>query len=328
MAEKKKWYNNSIKEVLILDSEPIPSGFVRGRLPKPKKIDYLKTIVTKEELYKAFIVDNIKLIDLANVFNVSHSDIRILLNYYDIHKDAKLARKNNNFKRTHEQSLLVGKKSSETQKKNWENKSKTEKQIWAKKCKQVWDDLSETKKSAHAAASTQWYTQLSESEKKEVQNKKSITLKNLWKINHDEIVKKQHDTEKLNRQNRKCRSVSEQKMYDMLIKLYPDVQYDIRVDDRYPYYCDFYIPSEDLFIELNAHPSHGRLPYSELLFEEYSKYPIKWVDVFAKRDVEKQQRAKQQKLNYIMIYPSATLEENQRINSYSKLVELLYKSQL
>ena len=31
--------------------------------------------------------------------------------------------------------------------------------------------------------------------------------------------------------------------------------------DRYPYHCDFYIVEDDLFIELNAHWTHGGRPY-------------------------------------------------------------------
>lgn len=126
-----------------------------------------------------------------------------------------------------------------------------------------------------------------------------------------------------------CRSVSEQKLYDNLIKKYSDLQYDIRVDDRYPYYCDFYIKSLDLFIELQGHPSHGRLPIDMLSVEEYSKYPNKWVDIFARRDVEKKKIADKNNLNYLCIYPSATLEENYKLNYYKyiDIIDICYKSQ-
>ena len=32
---------------------------------------------------------------------------------------------------------------------------------------------------------------------------------------------------------------------------------------RYPFRCDFYIPSEDLFIEANLHWTHGGRPFRE-----------------------------------------------------------------
>ena len=65
---------------------------------------------------------------------------------------------------------------------------------------------------------------------------------------------------RLARKNQLCRTKAEQKLYETLIKIYSDLQYDVKVNDKYPYYCDFYIPSLALFIELQAHPSHGRLP--------------------------------------------------------------------
>ena len=41
---------------------------------------------------------------------------------------------------------------------------------------------------------------------------------------------------------------------------YPDVITQYK-DDRYPFACDFYIPSLDLFIECNYHWTHGGKPY-------------------------------------------------------------------
>lgn len=324
---KTKWFNNSVTEILLKDSQPIPEGFVKGRLPKPKRIDSLIQIVSKEELYQKFIVENIKLVDLTTIFNLSHGDIRQLLNYYNIHKDPNLAAKNRDNTRSHESYVLGGKKSSETQKKNWANRSEQEKQQWAEYCKTVQDNLPPDKKEEMKYKALKWYNELSDEGKDEVNRRRKESCKKAWKLNGNEIQEKRKATEKLNRKNRLCRSKSEQLMYDCLINIYEDTQYDIRVDDRYPYYCDFYIPSKDLFIELNAHPSHGRLPYSELLFEEYNSYPKKWVDVFARRDVEKQLCATNNNLNYIMIYPQATLQDNLKINNNHELVELLYNSQ-
>ena len=101
------------------------------------------------------------------------------------------------------------------------------------------------------------------------------------------------------------------------------------MNDKYPYYCDFYIPSLELFIELQAHPSHGRLPINKLSVDEYSKYSAKWVDVFARRDVEKINKAKKNNINLIRIYPRASLKENLELNEYKflDLVEICYYSQ-
>ena len=65
---KVKWYNNSEKEIQLKDSDPIPKGFVKGRLPRPKKVDYLKTVISKEDLYNKFIVENIPFKELPEKY--------------------------------------------------------------------------------------------------------------------------------------------------------------------------------------------------------------------------------------------------------------------
>lgn len=142
---------------------------------------------------------------------------------------------------------------------------------------------------------------------------------------------RKHNTEVRNRtyqKKRLCRTIVEQLVYEALIVAYKDVQYDIRVDDRYPYFCDFYIPSSDLFIELNAHPSHGILPYDMMKFEDYSNLPNKWVDVFARRDVEKLKKAKDSNINYLRIYPQASIYDNYRLNNnkFEDIVNICYRA--
>ena len=54
-------------------------------------------------------------------------------------------------------------------------------------------------------------------------------------------------------------SKAEKMAYELLIERFgqQDVICQYRTDARYPFACDFYIPSEDLFIELNASWLHG-----------------------------------------------------------------------
>lgn len=84
--------------------------------------------------------------------------------------------------------------------------------------------------------------------------------------------------------------------------------------DRYPFYCDFYIPSEDKFIELNLHWTHGLKPYDEndefcqrqlLDWQEKaktSKFYQEAINTWTIRDVQKQKIAKENNLNYEVIY--------------------------
>ena len=83
---------------------------------------------------------------------------------------------------------------------------------------------------------------------------------------------------------------------------------------RYPYYCDFYIVEDDLFIELNAHWTHGGKPYDPDDIECQEQLKIwqekaKQSDFYKQaiynwtvRDVAKMKCAKDNNLNYKVIY--------------------------
>ena len=83
---------------------------------------------------------------------------------------------------------------------------------------------------------------------------------------------------------------------------------------RYPYYCDFYIKSEDLFIELNAHWTHGPKAFNETdseclkLLNEWeekaktSQFYQNAIKTWTIRDVEKLKIARSNNLNYKVIY--------------------------
>jgi len=100
---------------------------------------------------------------------------------------------------------------------------------------------------------------------RETRNKQSLSHKKFYenKENLQIFLNKKYLTNKLN--NSFNISKSEEELYEKLLKenvnktilrQYKDVV-------RYPYYCDFYIVEDDLFIELNAHWSHGGHPFNE-----------------------------------------------------------------
>ena len=110
----------------------------------------------------------------------------------------------------------------------------------------------------------------------------------------------------------------EEELYQDLLKIYleEDIvrQYS---DERYPWKCDFYIKSEDLFIELNYHQGHGEHPYDpnnpkdiELVNFWRSRqnqegpknqyWGYEWT--FTIMDPLKLKTAKENNLNYLAIY--------------------------
>ena len=120
--------------------------------------------------------------------------------------------------------------------------------------------------------------------------------------------------------------------FDKVINHYRDVRYSR--ETGYMFECDFYIPSEDLFIELNAHPSHNNRPYygietdvTEL--EKLKSSDKSWnkilVETWSNRDVEKRLCASNSNLNYIVLYPSNSIHNNILFNNkkYSNLITYL-----
>ena len=101
------------------------------------------------------------------------------------------------------------------------------------------------------------------------------------------------------------------KTFELLKEKYPDVIYQYRDKNRYPFVCDFYIPSLDLFIECNYHWTHGGKPYEGT--EEDNKIIDGWksknsqyynnaINCWTIRDVNKRNIAKQNNLNYIEVW--------------------------
>ena len=97
-------------------------------------------------------------------------------------------------------------------------------------------------------------------------------------------------------------------------------------DPRYPYYCDFYIKSRDLFIECNFHWTHGSHPFNENNKEDLKLLEIirskqyidengkrnsffTFEDVWTNRDVIKLQTLKSNNLNYLFCYSLNEFEE-------------------
>ena len=329
---KRIWYNNGKEEILIRGNNNIPDGFTQGRLLKKKsKLDEIAIKFPKEFIFNLYIVENISFIDLAKRLDIPETQLRRLLTRYKIKKDYVMRAKNNTYRRSEEEIRAVAEKSSKTQKLSWKNKS--EEEIEAYRELQRIAHSTDSFRTKISDINIDYRKRIKETspEIEEERNRKRSESCSKTRSN-PELIERRNEVSKQRRAERKgmlCRTMAEQKMYDTLISIFPDLQYDIRVDERYPFFCDFYIPSLDTFIELQAHPSHGRLPMYLLSPDEYARYPQRWADVFADRDVRKIETANKNKLHYIMIYPRASLEENFIINKNEdkSFVEICYRSQ-
>ena len=136
----------------------------------------------------------------------------------------------------------------------------------------------------------------------------SIRRKHKKKVNDEKVREKASITKREN--NSFNTSSIEDCVYKKLVDLYgkDDVIRQYK-DDRYSYNCDFYIKSRDLWIEVNAHWTHGGHWYDSIedskLVSEWSSKSLfykKAVDVFTKRDVMKRKSAEVAGLNYVVFW--------------------------
>ena len=157
---------------------------------------------------------------------------------------------------------------------------------------------------------------------KEIQNKyKQTCLAKYGETNHmksekykkifSNLISSYEIQSKINESKRKNHTFNSSKVenasFILLKEYYSDTvtQYN---EIRYPFACDFYIPSLDLFIECNYHWTHGRKPYEgteddKQIVEKWkakgTKFYINAIQTWTIRDVNKRNIAKQNKLNYI-----------------------------
>lgn len=93
-------------------------------------------------------------------------------------------------------------------------------------------------------------------------------------------------------------------------------------DKRYPYHCDFYIKSLDLFIEINAHYSHGKhwfdannhedVARRNHLLSSNSRRSQRAVKIWCESDVEKRAKAKASGIRYLVFWDGSQRRENHK----------------
>lgn len=124
-----------------------------------------------------------------------------------------------------------------------------------------------------------------------------------------EVQDKRNNTLKLN--NSFNKSKPEDISYNLIKQKYPDVIRQYK-SDVYPFACDFYIPSLNLYIECNYHWTHGGHIYDEnneddikLLNkwrEKNTKYYDKAINTWTILDIKKYKTFNENKLNYKLFY--------------------------
>ena len=105
-----------------------------------------------------------------------------------------------------------------------------------------------------------------------------------------------------------------------------DIERQYYKDPRYPYFCDFYVKSKDLFIEYQGYFTHGTEPYDELKpkhweYVEFLDSTAKGSGTFTVSDPAKINRAKQTGMTLLLIYPKhdAWIVKNGQLRNIGKI---------
>lgn len=104
-----------------------------------------------------------------------------------------------------------------------------------------------------------------------------------------------------------------------------DVMYQYGIhpfDKRYPFNCDFYIKSLDLFIELNGHYSHHTHWFNDndpndvnrrnMMLETGKRRNLNAVKVWCETDIKKRDFAKKNHLRYLVFWDGGNVQTNKR----------------
>lgn len=132
-------------------------------------------------------------------------------------------------------------------------------------------------------------------------------------------------------------SVAEKIVFYLLVDRFgkSDVYYQYGqhpYDARYPYSCDFYIKSMDLFIELNIYYSHGSHWFDEnshddqlrvkSLLSSNSIKVNKSVHTWCKIDVEKRQKARDSEIKYLVFWDGKHVRDSKRTDGHKYRLRL------
>ena len=117
-------------------------------------------------------------------------------------------------------------------------------------------------------------------------------------------------------------SSTEEELFLYIKSRFPTVVRQYKDKNRYPYFCDFYIPELDYFIELQGYYTHGKHPFDpnsneDLQLIEYYKKKYgedcQSITIWSIKDVEKRDCAKRNHLNFKEVW---SLEDGKNFVNY------------
>lgn len=284
----KHWYNNGVEEGYFIEC---PEGWVKGRLPVS---DATRKKQSENSGMRKMTPEQKQIwLDKRRIFNENESLEHKKHKSEAISKAAK-------GKHLGKTPWNKGKKGIQ---KAWNKGIKTGKPSWntgVKMSRKAKEKMSKAHK-----GKTPW----NKGQKYQLSEKVKASM-----------LQKEYETKRLN--NSFNTSSPEEIYYNFLCEKYSkeDVIRQYK-DERYPFQCDFYIKSEDLFIELNLSWTHGGKLFDKNSLQdietlnrwkekaETSEYYKNAIETWTVRDVNKYNTFIQNNLNFKIYYKEQDLYE-------------------
>ena len=283
-----------------------------------------KIKIDKDSLYNLYIIENKTVSEIALFLNCGQATVNRLLKKFEIKKDISL--RNQKIKetinsRTEEEKLEISQNISKAAKGKHINQVPWNK---GKHCGNSWLGKKHSEESKKKISETKLNKSEEEKEQIEIKRKESRgeiipwnkgkQLGNLPEDMKNQMLAKQYETKKKN--NSFNTSTPEEKFYNYLVEKFSknDIIRQYSTDKRYPFNCDFYIKSLDLFIELNFTWTHGGHRFDANNLDDIKKledwqekaltsdYYKNAIETWVVRDQKKYKTAKENKLNYLVFY--------------------------
>ena len=283
-----------------------------------------KIKIDKNSLYDLYIIENKTVYEIAETLNCGIATINRLLKKFGIKKDISL--RNQKIKetinlRTEEEKLEISQSISKAVKGKHNNQIPWNKGLhcgngWLgkKHSEETKKKISETKLNKSKEEKEQIEAKRKESRGEVIPWNKGKQLGSMSEELKNQMLAKQYETKKKN--NSFNTSTPEDNFYDYLVEKFSknDIIRQYSTDKRYPFNCDFYIKSLDLFIELNFNWTHGGHKFDANSQEDLKKledwqekaltsdYYKNAIETWVVRDQKKYETAKLNNLNYLVFY--------------------------
>jgi len=276
-------------------------------------------MISKEQIIQLYIKNNLKRNEVSNVLNISERKLKRLISQYQITKPQKLRqlnREKTNLKKygvkTPSESSNIRKTYIKNSYNKWGYSNPAKSEIIKNKIIKTYSERHGGMGNASASSNQKYKkTMLLKYKQKHNWNigilrhnkmdEKSLKLK----LQKEYFTKKKNGTFNI--------SKSELEVKELLLQKYPDLECQYK-SELYPYNCDFYIPSLDLYIEFQGLWTHGREPY-DFSNKKHQEIIQKWkeksktskfyesaINVWSISDPLKRKIVKDNKLNYLEFF--------------------------